>query len=218
MRKRTKINKTTLANRLGIARSTLHTWEASGAPVERGEKAVREWAEKEALNPSADSPDLKEAKRLVLTETARRLKTANDTKDGLLVSRAEAETTIAEVTGALFHGLDRLTAELPPKLAGLTPDAMQQQLLLSLDALKAGIRAAFADLNGAPADALEAVKRGEAALAKHVQATVGQRCFAERCEAEYLTFRRWLDEELKIRAEKFAEWQRLRGAMDKPTE
>ena len=145
--KKTKPKKQTragLAAKLGLSRSTLHDWKSKGCPVDDGETAVLSWAmanSRKGLEPD----DIRAAKLQVLTETARRLKLANDAKEDRSIQKSDVQSVVTKGMAELFSAMDRkFSLELPPALKGLDESEIQKHLLAAIHTFKAGLRAQWA--------------------------------------------------------------------------
>lgn len=131
-----KPTKAQLAKALNISRSTLHTWEIAGAPVDKGEEAITEWA---MANTRKAEPDTIQAAKLeVLRETARRLKLANDEKSGRTINKEEVIGAIKKAVSLQAQVMDKkFRVDAPPALTGLDAKAIESWLLKAVDEFNA---------------------------------------------------------------------------------
>jgi hypothetical protein len=206
-----------LAASMNVSRTTLYSWQKSGAPIDRGEAAILEWAMAESRRGS-DSDEMRAAKLGVLRETERRLKIANDEKSKGVLRRQDVEREAAQAMGLLWQALDRAFGyELPPQLAGRTDTAEIATLLsVQLDKLKEVLRLEFRKVDGAaiPASEYEAVKLSAEAVA--VLQVCTHRASAEKIEHEYRAFLEWKKERDAGSAAMRRAWCRERAAAGLP--
>src|SRR5262245_45768394 len=121
-----KANKSTLARDLGIDRGTLRGWEKLGAPIADGADAVVEWAlknDRRAFEPE----ELRAARIGVLLETQRKLKLANDERDGKLVAADLVTSGIQIAVTTFWSEVQRITRDFPSLLEGLSAAEMRQK-------------------------------------------------------------------------------------------
>lgn len=180
-----------LAANIGVSRTTLYTWKEAGAPVDKGEGAILEWAMAENRRGS-DNDEMRAAKLGVLRETERRLKIANDEKSKDILKREDVEADAARAMGLLWQALDRAFGyELPPDLVGRSVEEIATGLGVQLDKFKEVLRLEFRKMDGQeiPAAEYEAVKlSAEAVAVLHVCA---RRALEEKVTSEWSWFQDW---------------------------
>lgn len=185
-----------LAASMGISRTTLYSWKEAGAPIDKGEGAILEWAMAENRRGS-DTDEMRDAKLGVLRQTERRLKIANDEKSKGILKREDVEREAAQAMGLLWQTLDRAFGyELPPQLVGRTDPAEIATLLdLQLSKFKEVLRLEFRKVDGEeiPASEYEAVKLSAEAAA--VLQVCSRRAWAEKIGNEYQAFVDWREKE-----------------------
>src|ERR1035437_10636682 len=135
---------------IGVSRSTLYAWKEAGAPIDKGEGAILEWAMAENRRRS-DSDEMRAAKLGVLRQTERRLKIANDEKSKDILKRADVERDAARARGLLWQILARAFGyELPPQLVGCNDaNEIASRLAVQLDKFKGVLRLEFRRVDGA---------------------------------------------------------------------
>ena len=206
-----------LAESMRISRSTLYTWKQAGAPIDRGEGAILEWAMAENRRGS-DTDEMRGAKLGVLRETERRLKIANDEKSKGILKREDVEREAAHVMGMLWQTLDRAFGyELPPQLVGRTDPAEIATLLgVQLDKFKEVLRLEFRKQDGKeiPASEYEAVKLSAEAVA--VLQVCSHRAWEEKISHEWTSFLDWKRKDEAERAAARREWCQKRAAAGRP--
>ena len=194
MRKKSKTpNKSmvALAANIGVSRTTLYTWKEAGAPVDKGEGAILEWAMAENRRGS-DNDEMRAAKLGVLRETERRLKIANDEKSKDILKREDVEADAARAMGLLWQTLDLAFGyELPPYLVGRSVEEIATGLGVQLDKFKAVLRLEFRKADGEeiPASEYEAVKLSAEAVA--VLQVCARRAWEEKVTSEWSWFQDW---------------------------
>jgi hypothetical protein len=192
-----KIRKTmtSLAASMGISRSTLYTWKETGAPIDKGEGAILEWAMAENRR-GADTDEMRAAKLGVLRQTERRLKIANDEKSKDILKRADVEREATQAMGLLWQTLDKAFGyELPPQLVGCNDvHEIASRLAVQLDKFKGVLELEFRRVDGEaiPASEFEAVKLS-----------------AEAVEVLQVCNRRAWDEKVTVAWSGFMDWKRL---------
>jgi hypothetical protein len=188
-----KPNKTmvALAANIGISRTTLYSWKEAGAPIDKGEGAILEWAMAENRRGS-DTDEMRAAKLGVLRETERRLKIANDEKSKDILKRADVEREAAQAMGLLWQTLDRAFGyELPPDLFGRSVEEIATRLGAQLDKFKSVLRLEFRKVDGAeiPASEYEAVKLSAEAVA--ALQVCDHRAWEEKVTSDWTQFKDW---------------------------
>src|SRR5262245_35605022 len=113
------MTKTALAAEVGVARQTLHDWEAEGCPMDSAD-AIREWRANHklprrgvALEPGETLQGrLLEAQIWKHSEDARNRKMKNDQLAGQLYDAQEVERNVAELTSVIRARLESIPDEL----------------------------------------------------------------------------------------------------------
>jgi hypothetical protein len=195
MRKKTQKPRktmTSLAANIGVSRTTLYSWKEAGAPIDKGEGAILEWAMAENRRGS-DTDEMRTAKLGVLRETERRLKIANDEKSKDILKRADVERDAAQAMGLLWQTLDRAFGyELPPQLVGCNDvREIATRLGVQLEKFKGFLRLEFRKVDGAeiPASEYEAVKLSAEAVA--VLQVCDHRAWEEKVTVAWSGFMDW---------------------------
>ena len=213
-----KIDKTISAKAasIGVSRSTLYAWKEAGAPIDKGEGAILEWAMAENRRGS-DTDEMRAAKLGVLRQTERRLKIANDEKSKDILKRADVEREAAQAMGLLWQTLDKAFGyELPPDLVGRNVGEIATLLGVQLDKFKGVLRLEFRKMDGTaiPAAEYEAVKLSAEAVA--VLRVCSSRAWAEKIEHEYRAFLEWKKERDAGSAAMRRAWCQKRAAAGLP--
>ena len=181
-----------IASSMGISRSTLYAWKEAGAPIDKGEGAILEWAMAESRRGS-DTDEMRTAKLGVLRETERRLKLANDEKSKGILKREDVQRSAAQTMALLWQTLDRAFGyELPPQLVNRGDPAEIATLLeAQLDKFKQILRLEFRKLEGeaVPDSEYEAVKISAEATA--VLAACTAKAWETKIDYEYKAFVEW---------------------------
>jgi hypothetical protein len=141
-----KQSKSTLAAKLNVSRSTLHDWQKQGCPIDDGDKAILAWALKSGRR-GFESDAIRAARLAVLNETAKRLRLANQVKEGLILDRNDVQFAMGRTMSLLFSTLDRYaTATWPPTLRGLSESEISTKVLADVEKLKDEFRAGLQNL------------------------------------------------------------------------
>lgn len=188
---KTRKTMTSLAANIGVSRTTLYSWKEAGAPVDKGEGEILEWAMAENRRGS-DNNEMRAAKLGVLRETERRLKIANDEKSKDILKREDVERDAAQAMGLLWQTLDRAFGyELPPDLFGRSVQEIETRLGVQLDKFKEVLRLEFRRVDGQeiPASEYEAVKLSAEAVA--VLQFCDSRAWEEKVTSEWTWFKDW---------------------------
>jgi len=149
---RKRQTKTKLASKIGVSRSTLHSWQQQGCPVDKTEADILTWA-MENTRRGHEPSDIRAAKLSVLLQTARRLQLANDAKQDLTISKTDVSGVMAKGLSMLFNSLDRIfVGELPASAAGLDPAGIAKVSQEHISKLQNELRAQWsAMIEGKPA-------------------------------------------------------------------
>jgi hypothetical protein len=181
-----------LAASIGISRTTLYSWKEAGAPIDRGEGAILEWAMAENRRGS-DNDEMRAAKLGVLRETERRLKIANDEKTSVILKREDVEREAAQAMGLLWQSLDRAFGyELPPQLVGCSDaNEIASRLAVQLEKFKGVLRLEFRRVDGEQIPAAEYLAVQLSAEAVTVLQICSHRAWNEKVTAEWSRFMDW---------------------------
>jgi hypothetical protein len=181
-----------IAASMGISRSTLYAWKEAGAPIDKGEGAILEWAMQENRRGS-DTDEMRAAKLGVLRETERRLKIANDEKSKDILKREDVQREASRTMALLWQTLDRAFGyELPPQLVNRAdPAEIATMLEAQLNKFKEVLRLEFRKLDGeaVPDSEYEAVKISAEATA--VLAACTAKAWETKIDYEYKAFVEW---------------------------
>lgn len=215
MKKKQHATATSKAARLGISRTTLYKWKTAGAPIEKGEAAILEWAINEQRG-GRDSDEVKAARVDVLKETARKLKTANDLKSGEVIELSKAMQEAKDGMAIVWAGLDRIANELPPRLTGVTVTESARVIRMHVEGIKQAFRSAFAELEGESLDPSANLRAAEAIINRHVSEVLSKKAFDEKAAhwwSEFMDYKRRTEAE---RMEQRRAWCRERAAAGLP--
>jgi len=206
-----------LAADLKVSRSTLYGWKAAGAPIDKGEAAVLEWAIKENRR-GQDNDEMRTAKMGVLNQTERRLKLANDEKSKGILKREDVERESAKAMAIIWQALElSFGNELPPELAHRSAQEIASLLGVQFKKLTGILRLEFRrffDSEKVPAGEYQAVKLSAEAVA--VMAVLDGKAFHENVSHEWTTFLEWKKKDHAERAEGRREWCQKRAAAGLP--
>jgi hypothetical protein len=195
-----------MAAALGVSRTTLYTWRDAGAPIDKGEGAIVEWAMAENRRGS-DNDEMRAAKLDVLRETARRLKIQNDVKTPEILKKDEVERDLGQILSTIYQILDlAFSNDLPQLLADLPIIEVAIRLRAQREKLTGVIRLEFQKMNGLqikPADYSEVALHADA---KMVFATLDGLAFKERVENDWREFKVWLED---VRQRRKENWERV---------
>jgi len=204
-----------LAAKIGVSRSTLYSWKEAGAPIDKGEGAILEWALAE--NKRGDSDEIKKARHNVLVETHRSLKLKNDERSTTVLKREQVEADASQAMSLFWQALDEAFGNsLPPMLAGLSAAEISAKLGLQLDKLKSVCRLELSRIAGEKilAPDFEAAKlsiEGRAAMQ-----VCTRRAWDEKLSAEWQSFMDWKRQIETERKAKRRAWCQERAAAGLP--
>jgi hypothetical protein len=197
---------------LGVSRSTLYAWREQGAPIDKGEAAILEWALAENKKPQ-DSEELRAAKIAVLRQTERRLKIANDTKAKEILLRPDVERAMGQIFSVLWQTMDAaFQNELPPSLVALDAHQIAARLNIQLEKFREILRVEWKRVCGAE---ITAADYQAAQLSIEAQAALRvceARTWKENIHHEWTSFQSWKLNDDRRRAEHRREWCQKQAA------
>lgn len=124
-----------LAEHYGVSRQTIYNWKDAGCPVNEGPEWIDAWLE-ENRNTEPEPGDLKEqllkAQIGDVLEAQRKKRLANDEREGLTVSREDAEQALNIAFAVVRQRVEQLIVAAEIEIGGEKAAWIVQQLRLAL--------------------------------------------------------------------------------------
>jgi transcriptional regulator with XRE-family HTH domain len=156
-RPRKRLTQMEAAKLLGVAQSTIVTWERIGLDLNGTDEAICNWAADKRSNPDSQSrktigdSNLNTAQRTAgfdyaqtrtekLKREIERLEIKIKREKGELISAQEVRETGVRIASVWCAELDAMVSDLPGQLAGLAEADIQPRLKARIEALKLKIR------------------------------------------------------------------------------